>query len=444
MKRFRLLPLLALSCMIFPLAQADDASIVIKPRPAKTTVLALPEFQPKSGNLDPAVDEYLKIVNETLWNDLEYSAFFKLLSRSFYPAQRIDEPEDLVFKDWQDQNLGVDFIVIGNARIESNYLVVQCRVFDLKTQEQVLGKQFRTIPRYTRAIAHRIADHIVSLLSANASQGIASTQIVFERKTRTGKEIYLADYDGANLQPITSNGSINVTPAWNPSNEWIAFTSYYESTPRLYLVSLANGQLQAFPPSGGLLTTPAFSPDGKQLAFAARLNDASDTDIYIADLDGGNLRNITQHPGIDISPCWSPTGRQLAFVSNRGGVPQIHICDTFGADLTCITLESGYASSPDWSPDGRYIVFSWKPSRMAHFDLFIAEVATKRILQLTQGNGDNENPSWAPDGRHIVFQSNRSGTSEIYTIFADGSELRQITNLQGCSNPDWSSYAQKN
>jgi len=81
---------------------------------------------------------------------------------------------------------------------------------------------------------------------------------------------------------------------------------------------------------------------------------------------------------------------------------------------------------------------------MAHFDLFIAEVATKRILQLTQGQGDNENPSWAPDGRHIVFQSNRSGSSEIYTVFADGSELRQITNLQGCSNPDWSSYAQKN
>ena len=105
MKRFRLLPLLALGCMIFPLAQADDASIVIKPRPATATVLAIPEFQPKSGNLDPSVDEYLKIVNETLWNDLEYSAFFKLLSRSFYPALRINEPEELVFKDWQDRNL---------------------------------------------------------------------------------------------------------------------------------------------------------------------------------------------------------------------------------------------------------------------------------------------------------------------------------------------------
>jgi TolB protein len=202
--------------------------------------------------------------------------------------------------------------------------------------------------------------------------------------------------------------------------------------------------MQPFPLSGGLLTTPAFSPDGKQLAFSARLDNASDTDIYIADLDGGNRRNITQHPGIDISPCWSPTGRQLAFASNRGGMPQIHICDVFGADLSCVTQESGYASSPDWSPDGRYIVFSWKPSRMARFDLYIIEVATKKIFQLTQGNGDNENPSWAPDGRHIVFQSDRSGSMEIFTMFADGSEVRQITNLQGCSNPDWSSYGPKN
>jgi len=425
-------------------AQADNASIVIKPRPADETLLALPEFQSKGGNMDPAVEEYLKTINETLWQDLEYCAFFKLLSKSYYPLARITEPEDIVFPDWQAINMGVDFIVIGNARLENNYLVVQCRVYDLKTKEQVLGKQFRTIPRYTRAIAHRIADHIVSLLSANASQGIAATQIVFERKTKTGKEIYLMDYDGANLQPLTSNGSINVTPVWDTSGDTIAFTSYYEGAPLLYYISLANGQINPFGLKGGLLTTPAISPDNTQIAFAGRLEDSSDTDIYVTNLDGTGRHNITHHPGIDISPCWSPTGKQMAFVSNRNGIPQIFTCDSIGANLDCVTQERGYASSPDWSPDSRYIVFAWQPSRMEHFDLFIVEVATKKIFQLTQGAGNNENPSWAPDGRHIVFQSDRSGSMEIYTMFSDGTEVRRLTELQGCSNPDWSGYNKKN
>ena len=439
MKRLFWLPILWLGLAAALPAQQDD-SIIIKPRPAEETLLAVSDFQPKAGNTDITLDDYLKTINETLWNDLEYSAFFKLLGKSFYPSRRLVEPEDVDFKEWQNLNLGVDFLVMGNVRIENNYLVVQCRVYDIKTQEQVLGKQFRTIPRYARAIAHRIADHIVALLSANASKGIASSQIVFERKTRTGKEIYLMDYDGAGEQPLTSNGSINVTPVWNNGNDSICFTSYYEGTPRLYFVSLASGQIQLFPVKGGLMTTPAFAPNGKELAFSGRLENSSDTDIYISGLDGGGLRNLTQNPGIDISPCWNPTGNQLAFVSNRKGIPQVFICDGYGANLECITQEGGYASSPDWSPDGRYVVFAWKPSRMDSFDLYIVEVATKKIFQLTHGAGNNENPSWAPDGRHIVFQSDRTGSTEIFTAFADGTEVRQLTHLGGCSNPDWSGY----
>jgi len=421
-------------------AQNTESSIVIWPKPTEETALAMCEFQPKTGNTDPTVAEYLDVINEALWKDLEYSTFFKMISKSYYPTRKIAEPKDLVFDQWKNLGMKVDFVIIGNARIENNYLVVQCRVYDIKTKEQVLGKQFRTIPRYTRAIAHRMADKIINLLSANASKGVASTQIVFEKKTKNGKEIYLMDYDGSNVQQLTSNGSINITPTWHPDNDLTCFTSYKNMTPLLYTLSLESGDVRPFPVKGGLLTTPAFSPKGRELAFSARLSDASDTDIYVSSLVGGDLHNITQHPGIDVSPSWSPTGHQITFISNRGGTPQVYVCDSFGAGLIRITLEGGYASSPDWSPDGRYIVFSWRPSRMATFDIYLIEVATRELRQLTKSNGNNENPSWSPDGRHIVFQSDRKGPNEIFTMFSDGTYVRQLTQMNGCSNPDWSNY----
>jgi TolB protein len=39
----------------------------------------------------------------------------------------------------------------------------------------------------------------------------------------------------------------------------------------------------------------------------------------------------------------------------------------------------------------------------------------------------DETPSWFSDGKSVAFQSNRTGRMEIWTINADGSDLRQLT-----------------
>ena len=60
-----------------------------------------------------------------------------------------------------------------------------------------------------------------------------------------------------------------------------------------------------------------------------------------------------------------------------------------------------------------------------------------RPLQLTHGAGRNENPTWAPDGRHLVFASNRNGSMQIYTMLADGTEVRQLTSQGNNTMPVW-------
>jgi TolB protein len=46
---------------------------------------------------------------------------------------------------------------------------------------------------------------------------------------------------------------------------------------------------------------------------------------------------------------------------------------------------------------------------------------------LTYGAGRNENPTWAPDGRRLAFSSTRSGSEQIWTMLADGTQLKQLT-----------------
>jgi TolB protein len=65
------------------------------------------------------------------------------------------------------------------------------------------------------------------------------------------------------------------------------------------------------------------------------------------------------------------------------------------------------------------------------------DIGSRQFVQLTHSEGRNENPSWAPDGRHLVFASTRTGVSQIYTMLADGTQVKQLTNQGANRTPVW-------
>ena len=48
---------------------------------------------------------------------------------------------------------------------------------------------------------------------------------------RDVKEIYIADYDGANQRRITINRNLNINPNWSPDGRSIAYSSYRTGVP---------------------------------------------------------------------------------------------------------------------------------------------------------------------------------------------------------------------
>ena len=110
-----------------------------------------------------------------------------------------------------------------------------------------------------------------------------------------------------------------------------------------------------------------------------------------------------------------------------------------GTDIVRLTTGEGEASNPSWHPEGQHIAFAWtRGFEPGNWNIFLMDVATKTVDQLTHGRGRNENPSWAPDGRHLVFASNRNGTMQIYTMLADGTDVRRLTGTGRNEMPVWS------
>lgn len=402
--------------------------------------LAVPDFPPKS--VDQQLVSLTQEFNQVLWSDLDGAGIFEMVSKSNYPLKVPEEPLDVDFNAWSTAPVSAQMLVFGKTENINSNLVITGRLFDLGNQANpgVLAKRYvATLNEVsTREAAHRFADEIIKTLGGGLP-GINQTRIAFTSRRTGHEEIWVMDYDGFNQHPITSYRSISTTPRWSPDNTQLAFTSYATGNPEIFLYSFEINRRKPFPTFRGLNTTPAWSPDGKRLAFCSSMG--GDPEIYVINADGTNLQRLTFSPSVDISPVWNPkTGNEMAFVSDRSGSPQIYIMSADGTNLRRMTTaqQGGDASAPSWSPNGLFIAFHWRVSETGTYDIYIMEIATGRIIQLTHDAGRNEHPTWSPDGRHLAFESTRSGSRQIWTMLANGLDPKQLTKDGENWNANWS------
>lgn len=409
----------------------------------ETLKLAVADFRAHGTEAAPLV----RVFNEVLWNDLDHAGIFDLVSKSFYPPAIPGRGEDLeaagALSAWANPPVNAEMLAFGNGAVVNGRLRIEGYLYDLGNplRPEVLARRYtdEATEEAARVIAHRFANAIVERLGGGLP-GIADSKIYFCRRTRRDvKEIWVMDYDGANQRPVTAYRSLALTPNVSADGSRLAFTSYSEVYPRIFVLSLESRRRLSFHNTrSGLNTTPAWSPDGRQIALSSSLS--GNPEIYVANADGTSPRRLTYSRGVDISPAWNPkTGTQIAFVSGRGGVPQIYLMDADGSNVRRLTAGKGDAVTPAWAPNGQMLVFSWtRGYAPGNYNIFLMDVASGEVVQLTHGAGRNEHPWFSPDGRHIVFESSRNGGKQIFTMVADGTRIRALTQDGKNTAPVWS------
>jgi dipeptidyl aminopeptidase/acylaminoacyl peptidase len=61
--------------------------------------------------------------------------------------------------------------------------------------------------------------------------------------------------------------------------------------------------------------------------------------------------------------------------------------------------------------------------------IYVVAVAGGEPRQITSAGENNERARWAPDSKRIAFVSDRGGSSQIWTMDADGANAKQATNI---------------
>ncbi len=96
------------------------------------------------------------------------------------------------------------------------------------------------------------------------------------------------------------------------------------------------------------------------------------------------------------------------------------------------------------SPDGKFVAYTvgetdWKQDAFVT-QIWLANVATGKSLQLTRGEKSSGNPQWSPGGAWLAFTSNRVGDkNQIFVISPEGGEAMQLTKAEnGVGGYSWS------
>ena len=370
--------------------------------------------------------------------DLNRSGQFRSLPESDL-VERPTRGSEVNYPTWRALNQ--DYLVVGRVvDAGGGSYRVEYELFDVATQQRLLGFALTARSSAMRDVAHQVADAIYEKILG--VPGAFFTRIAYVTATGTGRSaqyaLMVADSDGYDPQTVVSSPEPLLSPSWSPDGGKLAYVSFEGGNSSIYIQDISTGSRKQVSRFRGINSSPAFSPDGGRLALT--LSRSGNPEIYVMNLGSKALTQVTNHFSIDTEPTWSADGGSLYFTSDRGGQPQIYKVPAGGGSASRVTFQGSYNASPTVSFDDKKIATAQGAGNTYRIAMMDSSLGSPRWSTLSPGSLD-ESPSFAPNGAMIIYAAREGGRGVLYAVSADG-RVRQRLVLAGgdVREPAWGPF----
>ncbi|MEO8573824.1 MAG: winged helix-turn-helix domain-containing protein [Pyrinomonadaceae bacterium] len=299
---------------------------------------------------------------------------------------------------------------------------------------------------YKMSVLGGVSQKLLGDVSVYAVLSPDEMQTAFIRGNRENKTeaLVIANLNGSGEREIVvrraGHSFASYTLSWSADGALVAFgaESGKDKIQEIFAVDPARGdvkQITSLEWTG--ISRLAWLRDGGGLVAVARDKDGfAANQIWQIDYPSGEAKRITrdlQHYGSTLSLS-ADSRAVLVIQAIRESNIWIAPAENLAAAQQITFGSSGHEGwyGIDWTPDGKIIYTARIDQSLA---LWTVDADGANAKQITSTGYLDERPSTTTDGKYIVFQSNRSGTTEIWRVSFNGSDLRQLTFGGGNSFP---------
>ncbi|MBX3050897.1 MAG: PD40 domain-containing protein [Caldilineaceae bacterium] len=293
----------------------------------------------------------------------------------------------------------------------------------------------------------------------NVSPSPDGNYLLFQRPAMPGGNPYIYELNSGKLHALFEENSYisGIFYGWHPNSRQILF---WNDRDQLLVIDVVSRERTILGFMIGPVQGAALSPDGQNIVYSSYLrtseNQAHEA-LWMTSTAGSDAHPVFTFDGASYVFGWSPDGQYILYMGGPGvgrteeafaqyeSRGPLWIVEPDGENPRPLAgpfvAGSGYV--PVWSPDSQWIVFTgldegqeygcfpkrkgekidWPACQFVGTGVYIENIQSGELRRLTSGI----KPVWSPDGRWVAFLSNQSGSTEVWVVQMDGSNLRQVT-----------------